>query len=341
MYKYKLSIVVIVYNHERYIYEALDSIKKQEKDFSYEILVGEDCSNDNTRNLLRKYDSSSLDNFKIYYRKNNMGALNNLLDLCEKAAGEYIILLEGDDFWVDPCKLKKQVKFLDENKEYIAVAHKCQIVDEYSNFLPYSYSAECYKDEYTLKEFRKGILPGQTATMMYRNIYKDKETSHCLKVVTNYPGDRRFAFLLAANGKVKCWKEKMSAYRHVILGGSSHSATIKEDVNYLQAQLEFYQALYQYAVYMNKSEFVKKISAQCYYKVLFRDQFRRYPIWSRQCFMNEFLKEKRKLSIWGWIIYSILIYPIERFKNKHEIYMAKKIQTKSRNSFEVERKLKN
>lgn len=333
MYKVKLSILVMTYNQERYIKEALDSIKKQNKDFSYEVLIGDDCSSDSTREILRTYDFSNLDNFKIYYRQCNMGVLHNLLDLCNKAEGEYIILLEGDDYWTDPDKLKKQIDFLDRNEEYIAVAHKCLVVDEFSRPLPYAYSAECYKDEYTIKDYRKGILPGQTATLMYRNIYKSEKISCDLEIVEDYPGDRRIAFLLVANGKIKCWNEKMSAYRHVVLNGTSYSATYEEDIRQLRARLEFFRSLYRYSKENGSTELNCKVSAQCYYKVLFKDQFRRNPVWSRDTFWKEFSREKKKLAIIGWLIYSIFYYPIEVGIIKYEQWMTKRIHIRNKRKY--------
>ena len=328
MYKIKLSIIMMTYNHKRYIKEALDSVKKQNKDFSYEVLIGDDCSQDGTQDILRTYDTTELNNVSIFYRENNMGILRNLLDLCYKAKGEYIILLEGDDFWIDPDKLKKQIDFLDNNKEYIAVGHRCIVVDEFSRPLPYSYSAECCKEEYTIKDYRKGVLPGQTATIMYRNIYKDELVSCNLKVVEGYPGDRRVAFLLVANGKIKCWSKKMSAYRHVVLDGTSYTATYEECEKHLQARLEFFRSIYEYSKREKPTKLNCRVSAQCYYKVLFRDLFRRKTIWPRNTFCKEFFSEEKKAAIIIWIIYSILYYPIEVGKIKYEDYKIKKIHLK-------------
>lgn len=326
MFKFKLSILIITYNHEKYIQQALDSVVRQTKNFSYEVLVGEDSSTDRTGDILRNYDGKDLDNFHIYYRFNNMGALSNILDLIQKAEGEYLIVLEGDDYWLCSDKLQRQIEFLDNNKEFIAISHKCLLVDENSDLLPYSYSAECYHTEYTVKDFRKGRLPGQTTTIMYRNIYKDKKICTDLARVNNYPGDRRFAFLLVANGRIKCWNEKLSAYRHVVLNGKSHSATVKEDRNYLRAQLEFYKSIYEYSKRNSCISDAHKISAQCYMKVLFRDQFRKEPIWSRDKFLVEMKNAEYKFAIWVWIIYSIFEYPVERISYKHYLMVARKVE---------------
>lgn len=326
MFRFKLSILVITHNHEKYIQQALDSIVNQKKDFTYEVLVGEDASTDHTGDLIRNYDRNGLSNFHVYYRKKNIGALNNIVDLIRRAEGEYLIVLEGDDYWLSCEKLNRQVEFLDKNQEFIAVSHKCLLVDENSVPLPYSYSAECYRTEYTLEDFKKGILPGQTATIMYRNIYKDIRICTDLVQVNDYPGDRRFAFLLASNGKIRCWSDKLSAYRYVVLHGESHSATVKEDRNYLKAQLEFYRSIYDYSKQNACIREAYKISEQCYMKVLFRDQFRKEPIWPRKMFGTEIKNAKYKFADYMWILYSVLEYPIERMRYKRYLLVARKVE---------------
>ena len=326
MSDFKLSILVITYNHEKYIVQALNSIVEQHKDFSYEVLIGEDASTDRTADILRHYDPSALQNFRVYYRETNIGALNNILDLIQKAQGEYLIVLEGDDYWISPDKLQRQIEFLDYNKDFIAVSHKCLLVDKNSIPLPFAYSAECYHKDYTLKDFRKGILPGQTTTILYRNIYKNELVKTDLTRIDNFPGDRRFAFLLAANGKIRCWDEKMSAYRYVLLDGKRHSATTKEDRNYLEAQLNFYKSIYTYSKSNRCSGNTRKIAAQCYFKVLFRDQFRKFSIWPRRRFLIEILPAEYKFSIALWILISIFVWPFERLTYKRYLALARQVE---------------
>lgn len=334
-YKYKLSILMLVYNHERYIIEALDSIKGQIKNFTYEILVGEDCSTDNTRAILQNYNTDGLENFRLVLREKNIGGLNNLLDLCERAEGEYIILLEGDDFWIDPHKLSRQIEFLDGNKEYIAVSHKSVVIDEFSNVLPYAYSAECYKEEYTLKEFRKGILPGQSTSIMYRNHYREAGIFRDMQRTVDFPGDRRIAFSLAATGKVRCWKERMSAYRHILLDGSSYSAANRGEEKYQLAELEFYHTLYRYSLNSNMGKEISRISAQCYYKSLFGDMIRKNPVWERGKFWKELWREKYKISVLYWIVYNIFTVPIKKYISKKQLLRAREMQLQNRKKYEI------
>ena len=230
-----LSILVPTYNQERYIETALNSILSQKIKYTYEILVGEDLSTDNTREILKKYEKEHPNTLEVYYRDINLGTsnsrLDNHMDLYNRAQGKYVIFLEGDDYWTDENKLELQIDFLEKNPEYIAVAHNCMVVDENGKIRKETYP-ECKDTEYTLKHYINNILPGQLATVMMRNIYKIKNFPTNMWEKRLVPGDRIFYFTLLANGKVYCFQRIMSAYRYVTVGGSSYSANIKYNFHY-------------------------------------------------------------------------------------------------------------
>ncbi len=223
-----LSIYVATYNHENYIARALDSILMQKTKYKFEVLIGEDASTDSTKEILKEYESKYPDFFTIYYREKNMynTDCNNSLDLKRRCTGKYMIALEGDDFWTDENKIEKQIDFLETHPQYIAVAHNCVVVGEDS--LPNGEKyPECEDEEYTFQHFFSEIMPGQLATVMYRNYYKNDTFDYAIMEKGLTPGDRLLYFALLCNGKVYCMQEKMSAYRHITTHGSSFSAGYK------------------------------------------------------------------------------------------------------------------
>lgn len=114
----KASIAVITYNHEQYIGRCLDSLLRQKTDFLFEIIVGEDCSNDNTAKIVTEYAERFPDIIKPIRSAANVGMTANI-DRVEKACrGKYIAYCEGDDCWICEDKLQKQVDFLSNNPEY-------------------------------------------------------------------------------------------------------------------------------------------------------------------------------------------------------------------------------
>ena len=108
---------MVTYNHEKFIRQAIDSVLFQQVDFAYEIFIGDDVSTDLTRKILLEYQNKHPDNIKLIFRDKNLGCQENLLDVVKACKGEYVALLDGDDYWTSPLKLAKVVKFLDENAE--------------------------------------------------------------------------------------------------------------------------------------------------------------------------------------------------------------------------------
>ena len=247
-----LSILVPTYNHERYIVQALESVRMQKTEYLYEVLVGEDCSTDNTRQILKEYERLHPNFLTVFYRDHNMNheKIRNSRDLSEKAKGKYVITLEGDDYWIDEYKIQKQIDFLEKHNDYIAVAHRCMVVDENSNKREEEFP-DCKDSIYTLKHYAKEIVPGQTTTVMYRNYRKQKILDLSLINENIQPGDRRQFFSLVSNGKVYCIQEIMSAYRHVYSGGSSHSATY---VGSYDKTIQWYRLQLEYAYRINNRD---------------------------------------------------------------------------------------
>lgn len=224
-----VSIYVPVFNHEKYVIQALDSILMQQTEYSYEVFVGEDCSTDNSRQVLQDWEAAHKDSrFHFFYRKTNMyrSPITNTGDLKRRCTGKYIICLEGDDYWTDPLKLQKQVSFLESHPEYLAVTHNCTVVDENSQPNGETYP-ECKDEEYTFSHFYSDILPGQLTTLMSRNYQLDGSVNEELIKFPGQPGDRKVYFTLLCHGRVYCIQQAMSAYRHITSSGSSFSANFQ------------------------------------------------------------------------------------------------------------------
>lgn len=250
-----LSICCATYNHEEYIINSLNSLLSQKVDFKYEVIIGEDCSTDSSRELLKGIISNNPNIFEPIYWDLNVGFIKNFREIFRRAKGKYIICLETDDYWIDSTKLQTQVDILEHDLSLIAVAHDCLVVDNSNN--P---NGEVFPSKksgyYTLKDYRNSIMPGQSTTVMFRNIFKmeDCDTSLVDNIYDTWgPIDRRIFFTLAAYGKILCIPERMSAYRHVTSTGSSFSATNKFS---LSNNLAYYK---NYLQYVHQNAFCKEI----------------------------------------------------------------------------------
>ena len=110
----KLSIVVITYNQEQFISQTLDSIIRQKCDFEFEIIIGDDCSKDGTRNILASYQKKYPNIIKPIYNERNLGIVLNYFNAISHCTGEYIMECGGDD-WFEEDKIMHQIQYLDSN----------------------------------------------------------------------------------------------------------------------------------------------------------------------------------------------------------------------------------
>jgi glycosyltransferase involved in cell wall biosynthesis len=120
--------VSITYNHEAYIREALDGFVAQKTDFPVEIIVADDASTDATPAIIQEYADRHPHLFRPILRSENVGTFANLIDALSAARGKYLALCEGDDYWIDPMKLTKQVAFLDRHPETAVCFHPVRMI---------------------------------------------------------------------------------------------------------------------------------------------------------------------------------------------------------------------
>jgi glycosyltransferase involved in cell wall biosynthesis len=126
-----VSVCLITYNHAPYIRQALDSVLAQEVHFPIEICLGEDESNDGTREICEEYAAKYPNCIRLFKRSRSTVEYKfglptgnyNFTETIKAAKGKYIALLEGDDYWIDPHKLAKQVTFLEANPDYSLAGH--------------------------------------------------------------------------------------------------------------------------------------------------------------------------------------------------------------------------
>lgn len=108
----KVSVLMPTYNHEPFIAQAIESFLAQQTSFAIELLINDDCSTDNTCAIAMEYAAKDA-RVKVFKQEQNQGLLNNYKFLLNQAKGEYLAVLESDDYWIDEQKLQKQVDYLD------------------------------------------------------------------------------------------------------------------------------------------------------------------------------------------------------------------------------------
>lgn len=173
-----VSVAMLTYNHERYIEEAIESVLMQKTNFPIQLVIAEDCSTDNTRSIIMRYQKQFPSKIKLLLQNENIGAAHNNVNLLSNLSGKYVAALEGDDYWIDPLKLQKQVDFLEENKEYIAVGHQRIVVEndiEKNYFSQDILYTQCVLFKNIINEdyikFSAGVFNGDTFLFNYLKLF--------------------------------------------------------------------------------------------------------------------------------------------------------------------------
>lgn len=130
----QVSVCVVTYNQECCIAECLESIVSQKTNFKFEIIIGEDCSTDSTRDIVQQYVDKYPELIIPLFYKENIGAVENIKQVYEKAQGKYIAHMDGDDYAL-PNKLQRQFDALEKNTDCQICSHSTRLVDVNDNYI--------------------------------------------------------------------------------------------------------------------------------------------------------------------------------------------------------------
>ncbi|MCQ2241383.1 glycosyltransferase [Treponema sp.] len=130
-----LSILMPTYNHEKYIAKAIESALMQKTSYSWELLIHDDCSTDNTKAIAREYAQKYPEKITLLEESQNQGLIKSYKALIDISKGKYLAILESDDYWIDENKIQKQIDFLEQNPDYGLVAGDVITVDENDNVI--------------------------------------------------------------------------------------------------------------------------------------------------------------------------------------------------------------
>lgn len=175
-----VSVLMITYNHESFVSEAVNGVIEQACDFDFELIIGEDCSSDETLSVIKKLQKKYPGIIRIITANKNVGFAENLRRIIDVARGQFTDFCEGDDYWIDNQKLADEVKLFNSNSN-IAIVHgdhvfrydfwgKQFIVEpqgRYANILDKSLlGGDIISRVFSLKE-----LITHTSTVSYKTIY--------------------------------------------------------------------------------------------------------------------------------------------------------------------------
>ncbi len=235
-----VSVLIITYNQEQFIRQAIDSALQQQTSFGVEILVGDDFSTDSTRAIIQEYERTYPDRVFGVLHPRNLGKNGgiNFLETLKRATGTYYALMDGDDYWTDPLKLQKQVDFLEARPDYSMVFHNALIT--YEDGTPaHVLNGPDTKPFFTLDDLigEKEIWFMATSSTLYRNSIREYPAWFHASV----SGDIPRLVLKAKQGKIGYLPDVMSVYRKN--GGGTSFTDKYDDAVFLRNRIAMYEGM--------------------------------------------------------------------------------------------------
>ena len=221
-----VAIHCLVYNHEPYLRDCFEGFVMQKTNFRFVAIVHEDCSTDNSAAIIREYEAKYPDIFRPIYETENQyskpdGSLGRIMNAAIDATGaKYIAMCEGDDYWIDPYKLQKQVDFLEKHQEYDLCCSASKVYNQSKQVFEKIKGSELCEAYETCIQGTNDI---NTASVLVRR----EVWNICLKEVSSFlPADLFFDtawwYWFAYHKKTKYMPEPMAVYR-VLANSACHT----------------------------------------------------------------------------------------------------------------------
>lgn len=260
----KLNVILITYNHSKFIEESLYSILIQKTDFEFDIIVADDYSTDDTIDKIKKIDRNSSITFHYLSSDNNLGITKNYQRAFKAITAPYVAVMEGDDVWTDPFRLQKHVNFLDNHLECVMTFNR-YIVSDFENakfhIQPIWTNAEGYQ-LITSRELAQDNLIGNFSTCVYRKksletLPKEMFDLMAYDWITN--------ILVGRGGMIGYLMDTMSTYRLHSLGvwsGNKEADNIKELITNINIYNDFTNRIFDTEFTEHKQRLRSKIATR-------------------------------------------------------------------------------
>ena len=263
-----VSIICTTYNQEKFISDALNGFLNQKTSFKYEIIVHDDASTDKTAQIIQTFVMQYPNLIKPIFQKENIYSRSPRLCIpyaVNEAQGKYLALCEGDDYWIDPYKLQKQVDFLESNPNVSVCVHSANAIDAETGE---SIRLICRSKEnriYSVKEVIAGgggLFP--TNSMCFRHEFFSNLPDFYFRAPV---GDYPLMIHLALQGDVYYMKDTMSVYRQNVPGSWSNKAHSTQDRKYehIQEISNMFDEINQYTNYKYQDVIEKRVK-EYYFK---------------------------------------------------------------------------
>ena len=289
---YKVLVRCITYNHSKYICDALNGFAIQETEFPFICMVVDDASKDGSQDVIKRYSTDycdmskseiSEDDISVYIRVPHKINTNCVFLFCllkynlygkpekqeiykpYRVVCEYETPCEGDDYWIDPLKLQKQVDFLEENPDYSLCFHAAKIQRECEGLKALSFENIENREYFAQELFDNWIAP--TASFVFRSSIHELQLKDSSRMLN---GDIVWVLMCATIGKVRGFSDVMSVYR-IQQGGVTYDSKLKK-LRMLKYP-KHYEFIYDNFTFLNKHKLRRRIADAYLNRMPYQDGF--------------------------------------------------------------------
>lgn len=246
----KVIIRCLVYNHEPYLRDCLEGFVIQQTNFPFKAVVHDDASTDNSAAIIREYAEKYPHIIEPIYETENQyskhdGSLGRIMNAATLGRSPYIAYCEGDDYWIDPLKLQKQVDYMDAHPDYSMCFSACKIKKEQGCTIWGWFKGENIESrDYSATEMLQTWCVPTASICIRAEVAKDKRICQYDKRKTC--GDIFIVLTAAHHGKVRGMQDKMTVYR-INPGSVMQSRSTPKEA------LRFQPRLYKHYVYIKEN----------------------------------------------------------------------------------------
>jgi glycosyltransferase involved in cell wall biosynthesis len=248
-----VSVTMITYNHSKFIKKAIEGVLMQRTNFKIELIIGDDLSSDDTREIIKTYQKLNNETIVLKLPKKNLGMNVNSLSNKLFCKGKYIAECEGDDYWTDPFKLQKQVDFLEKNKDcnYCFTSNSILKLDGVIEKKERKKLPKIFDLNYLLEQ---KILPS-TLTVMFKNDFEKCMMKWNNVLLHGFNGDWILLFILTFNSKIGFISDDTAVYRQGV-GVISNTNIVVKMKNGIETNKQLNEITnFKYNKYLNDKRF--------------------------------------------------------------------------------------
>lgn len=207
-----VAVLMVTYNHEKFVAQAIESVMIQKTNFPYRLFIGEDCSTDRTADICSELKAKYKDRIELYINRTNLGAIvnsNQIVEVCNRSGAKYMAILEGDDYWTDENKLQIQVDVMEKQDDVAICFHNCEEFYNDVSTPPYNYCPKTMNERPKLEDLLAyNFIP--TSSKLVRINALKRLPDWYMKIVSN---DWVLNILYAERGSIYYIDRLMSRHR--------------------------------------------------------------------------------------------------------------------------------